>query len=92
MKMSVIKIEKPSSEKLEELNVNSWPIWEKEVSKFDWYYDTDETCYLLKGKVTVTTQDGQSVNFGAGDLVVFPKGLGCIWDIQEPVKKHYKLG
>lgn len=89
--MSEIKIEKPSKEKLEELNVSSWPIWEKEVSKFDWHYDTQETCYLLKGKVRVTAKDGQGVNFGPGDLVVFPEGLSCVWDIQEPVKKHYKF-
>jgi hypothetical protein len=24
-----------------------------------------------------------------GDFVRFPKGLSCIWDIEEPVKKHY---
>jgi len=90
--MAEIKIEKPGEEKLKELGVSSWPIWEKEVSKFDWYYDDKETCYLLKGKVTVTTKDGKNVNFGAGDFVVFPKGLSCVWDIQEPVKKHYNFG
>ncbi len=90
--MSEIKVERLSEEKLKELNISSWPIWGKEVSKFDWHYDDKETCYLLKGKVTVTAKDGQSVNFGAGDLVVFPKGLSCVWDIREAVKKHYKFG
>jgi len=90
--MSEIKIEKPSEEKLKSMGVSGWPIWEKETSKFDWHYDDTETCYLLNGKVTVTTKDGKSVNFGAGDLVVFPKGLSCVWDIQEPVKKHYNFG
>ncbi len=68
-----------------------WPIWEKEASCFDWHYDTDETCYLLKGRVAVSTPDGSKVQFGAGDMVYFPKGLSCVWDITEPVKKHYKL-
>ena len=90
--MTEIKIERPSQEKLKEMIVFSWPIWEKEVSKFDWYYDEQETCYLLKGKVTVTAKDGKSVNFGTGDLVVFPKGLDCVWDIKEPVRKHYNFG
>ncbi|MBU3933088.1 MAG: cupin domain-containing protein, partial [Candidatus Omnitrophica bacterium] len=54
--------------------------------------DEQETCFLLKGKVTVTTKDGKSVNFGVGDLVAFPKGLSCVWNIQEAVKKHYKFG
>ena len=90
--MAEIKVEKPSEETLKKLGVSGWPIWEKEVSKFDWYYDEQETCYLLKGKVTVTAKDGKAVNFGAGDFVVFPKGLSCVWDIKEPVKKHYNFG
>ena len=90
--MSEIKIEKPNKEKLEQMGVSGWPIWEKEASKFDWHYDDTETCYLLQGKVTVTAKDGKSVNFGAGDLVVFPKGLSCVWDIKEPVRKHYNFG
>ena len=91
-KVPEIKIEKPSEEKLKKMGVSGWPIWEKEISKFDWHYDDKETCYLLKGKVIVITKDGKSVDFGAGDLVVFPKGLNCVWDIKEPVRKHYNFG
>jgi len=90
--VSEIKIEKPTEEKLKELGVLDWPIWEKEISKFDWHYDDKETCYLLEGKVTVIPEGGQAVNFGAGDLVVFPKGMSCVWDIQGPVRKHYNFG
>ncbi len=84
-----IKVEKPSDDILDEMNVFNWPIWEKEVSKFDWSYDSEEICYLLKGKVVVTPENGDPVEFGAGDLVTFPKGLKCVWDIKEDVKKHY---
>ena len=35
--------------------VYEWPIREKEASRFDWHYDTDETCYLLEGRVEVYT-------------------------------------
>ena len=91
--MADIKIEKnPSKEKLEEMGVFSWPIWEKEPSRFDWSYDSQEICYLLEGKVKVEAEDGEAVEFGAGDLVTFPAGLKCVWDISEAVKKHYKLG
>ncbi len=86
-----IKVEKPSQEKLEELGVKNWPIWEKEISEFDWYYSDKETCYLLEGEVIVKTDDGE-VKFGKGDMVVFPKGLSCTWKIIKPVKKHYKFG
>jgi hypothetical protein len=91
--MAEIKIERNIDKKrLEEKGVFSWPIWEKEPSRFSWHYSSQEVCYLLQGKVKVETEDGQSVEFGAGDFVVFPKGLSCVWNISEAVKKHYYLG
>ena len=89
--MSEIRIEKPQQKKLDQMGVFSWPIWEKEVSCFDWLYDQTEVCYLLKGKVIVKTEEGKEVEFGTGDLVTFPKGLSCVWDIREPVRKHYNF-
>ncbi len=89
--MKEIKVEQPDQEKLEKLGVKTWPIWEKEVSEFDWYYDQKEVCYLLTGQVTVETKN-EKVSFGQGDLVTFPEGLECIWKIKKDVKKHYKMG
>ncbi|MCM8790351.1 MAG: cupin domain-containing protein [Candidatus Omnitrophica bacterium] len=86
-----IKIERLSDAELKKMGVFSWPIWEKEVSRFDWQYDSQEQCYFLNGKVTVETRDGRSVTFGKGDFVTFPKGLACTWDVKEPVKKHYNF-
>ena len=86
-----IKIQKLTVEELKKKGVFTWPVWEKEVSMFDWFYDEMEECYFLQGKVTVKTKDGEKVNFGKGDFVTFPKGLSCAWDIQEPVKKHYNF-
>ena len=85
-----IEINKPDASELENRGVKSWPIWEKEVSRFDWHYDSIEECYLLEGKVIVETEKGQ-VEFGKGDFVTFPKGLSCIWDVKEPVRKHYNF-
>jgi hypothetical protein len=86
-----IKVEIPLQRMLEERKVRSWPIWEKEVSRFDWHYDSTEECYLLEGKVVVETRDGNRVEFGKGDFVTFPKGLSCIWNVQELVRKHYNI-
>jgi uncharacterized cupin superfamily protein len=86
-----IDIQKPDKQDLEKRGVLSWPIWEKEVSRFDWHYDSIEECYLLAGRVVVETEDGGKVEFGKGDLVTFPRGLSCVWDIREPVRKHYHL-
>ena len=86
-----IEIEKLNKTTHEERHLDSWPIWEKEVSRFDWYYDAAEECYLLEGRVIVEPEGGEPVEFGKGDFVRFPKGLACVWDIKEPVKKHYHL-
>lgn len=86
-----IDVKKPKDEELKKNGVFSWPIWKKEVSRFDWSYSDTEECYLLEGQVTVETSDGNKVEFGAGDFVTFPKGLSCTWDIKKPVKKHYNF-
>jgi uncharacterized cupin superfamily protein len=83
-----IRIEKLDAEEIERRGIRSWPVWEKEVSRFDWFYDRSEECLLLEGRVTVETENG-SVSFGAGDFVTFPRGLRCVWDIKEAVRKHY---
>lgn len=86
-----VKVEKNLSEiRLKNLGVYEWPIWQKEVSEFDWFYDEQETCYIIEGKAEVETQEG-AVSFEKGDLVTFPQGLNCKWKIIEEVKKHYTL-
>ncbi|MBD2457036.1 cupin domain-containing protein [Nostoc sp. FACHB-87] len=85
-----IKIEhQPSQEYLNNLGVFTWEIWEKEVSQFPWTYDTEETCYFLTGDVIVTPDGGQAVQMGKGDLVTFPAGMSCTWEIISNVRKHY---
>ena len=83
--------QQPSEEELRKRNVSQWPTWAKEVSRFDWHYDQTEECYLLEGKVVVEGEDGRSYEFGKGDFVTFRQGLSCVWDIKEPVRKHYNF-
>ena len=90
--MSEIRVEKPDAARLEELGVKSWGIWEKGASSFPWHYDEKETCYILDGEVTVTPEGGEPVSFGVGDLVTFPEGMDCTWQITKDVRKHYKFG
>jgi len=83
------KVRKPTKRELEK--AKSWPIWEKEESKFPWEYDQQETCLIIEGKAVVDTQEGE-VKFRAGDYVVFPKGLKCTWEIKKKIRKHYNFG
>ena len=86
--MSEIQVTKPSDEQIAE--ATQWPTWSCDVSTFDWHYDQQETCYVLAGEVTVTA-GGEQVSFGPGDMVVFPRGMDCVWKVTAPVKKHYKF-
>lgn len=89
--LSGITVEKSDPKKVQALGAKQWPIWTKEPSTFDWHYDEKEVCVILEGAVTVKTGDGE-ISFGGGDLVVFPKGLDCVWNVKKTVRKHYKFG
>ena len=82
----------PSRDRLADLGVLEWPIWQKEASTFPWTYDESETCYFLAGDVVVTPEGGSPVTMGQGDLVRFPAGMSCTWEIRTAVKKHYTFG
>ena len=87
-----IMVEKVNAAKLSALDVNSWPTWSKEVSTFPWSYNSQEIAYILEGEVTVTPKNGgNAVSFGVGDLVTFPAGLSCIWEVKKALRKHYQF-
>lgn len=85
-----IIVEKPTQQELDNLGVFTWPIWEKEPSKFPWHYDEKEVCYFLQGRVVIETKNDK-ITFGKGDLVTFPSGLDCTWHVIEAVRKHYQF-
>lgn len=91
--MTAIRIiENPTEGQLDELGVRDWPTWSAEVSTFPWIYDEPETCYFLEGDVLVTPEGGDPVQVGKGQLVTFPAGMSCTWQVRMPVHKHYRFG
>jgi hypothetical protein len=88
--MPKIVVRSLSEEEIKQKEIRNWPIWEKEVSRFDWSYDADEECLILEGRFNVETDEG-IFSFGPGDFILFPQGLSCIWDITENVRKHYNF-
>ncbi|CAN1302696.1 hypothetical protein LINPERPRIM_LOCUS25580 [Linum perenne] len=85
-------VRNPPESKLSDLGVRSWPKWGCPPSKFPWTYSSRETCYLLQGKVKVYPQGSdEGVEITAGDLVEFPNGMTCTWDVSVAVDKHYKF-
>ena len=88
--MGKIIIEKLSEEIIDSKGIRNWPIWEKEISRFDWQYDGDEECLILEGEVKVETEEGTYI-IKPRDFVTFKNGLKCVWDIKSPIKKHYNF-
>ncbi|XP_060181278.1 uncharacterized protein LOC132610888 [Lycium barbarum] len=92
--LKIIVQKNPSESQLSELGIKSWPKWGCSPGKYQLKFDAEETCYLLRGKVKVypkNTTETSSVEFGAGDLVIIPKGLSCTWDVFVAIDKHYKF-
>ncbi|OHB58148.1 MAG: hypothetical protein A2Y12_07745 [Planctomycetes bacterium GWF2_42_9] len=83
-------VRKPTEAEVKECK--TWPIWTCGKSTFDWDYTQTETCLILEGQVTVKDRPGNGqVSFQAGDLVIFPTGLKCTWEVSEAVRKHYNF-
>ncbi|HQR51200.1 MAG TPA: cupin domain-containing protein [Methylophilaceae bacterium] len=90
--MSDIIIEhKPNKTRLDALDVFQWPTWSKEVSVFPWVFHEQEIAWILEGECVITPENGAPVKFGKGDLVTFPAGLKCNWEVRQPLHKHYHL-
>jgi hypothetical protein len=88
--MTKIIIEKLSEAEIVKRDIKSWPIWTKEVSQFEWFYDSEEECLILEGEFVVHTDEGD-FTVKPGDFVTFKKGLKCVWDVKKPIRKHYNF-
>lgn len=80
----------PTPEKLKELGVASWNIWDCPPSSFPLDFEMTEKAYVLEGEFHVTPAGGEVVVIKAGDFVEFPKGLKSQWKVVKQLKKHYK--
>jgi uncharacterized protein len=87
--VGTIRIARPSAQQLEALGIDTWSRWSCEASTFEWTYEADESAYILEGRVRVHVPHGEPVELGRGDLVTFPAGLNCTWEVIEPVRKVY---
>ena len=72
--------------------IKNWPIWECKPSNFLWNYNEREICLIIEGEANIKTEAGEYYFIQSGDLVQFPKGLSCEWQIIKTIKKHFRLG
>jgi len=66
-------------------------VWECTPGPSYWTLETNETVYILSGRMTVTPDGGQPQDVGPGDTAVFPRGWRGTWQIHETIRKLYVL-
>jgi len=62
-------------------------LWECTAGKFEWFYDIDETIYIVEGGVTVSDDHTPPRRLGPGDVVFFPNGSRAHWHVESYVRK-----
>ncbi len=62
-------------------------LWDCTAGRFNWFYDVDETLYIIEGSVIVKNPAGVSRRITAGDNVFFPAGSHAEWTVETYVRK-----
>lgn len=68
-------------------NLASTHMWDCTAGRFNWYYKSDETIYVLEGSVVVQDEAGLSQRLGAGDTFLFPAGSRFHWTVPHHIRK-----
>jgi uncharacterized protein len=91
-------LEEATGEEMQTAGLTLWEegeqssgIWECTAGPSHWTLETHEFVHLLTGRMTVTPDGGESVELGAGDTMLFPKGWSGTWDIAETLRKVYVI-
>src|SRR5579871_1047996 len=62
-------------------------VWDCTAGRFNWFYDEDETVYIMQGSVTIRRGDGTVVTLQPGDLAFFHQGSSAEWTVDRYVRK-----
>ena len=62
-------------------------IWDCTAGRFNWFYDVDETIYVIEGGVVVKDHGGTPRRLGAGDTIFFPAGARAEWHVEDYIRK-----
>jgi uncharacterized cupin superfamily protein len=62
-------------------------IWDCTAGRFNWFYDIDETLYVIEGGVVVKDTAGASRRLSVGDTIFFPAGSRAEWLVENYVRK-----
>ena len=82
------RYQKEIEEKKVKDTIKGWNAWSCEPSTFDWEYEEKETAYVFEGEVRVKSA-AETAEIKGGQLVQFPKGMKCTWEVIKPIRKVY---
>jgi uncharacterized cupin superfamily protein len=52
-------------------------------------HPVDEACFIVRGSVTLTDNEGRSETFGAGEAFLLPRGFTGTWEQSEDFAKLF---
>jgi uncharacterized cupin superfamily protein len=62
-------------------------IWDCTAGRFNWFYDVDETIYVIEGGVIVKDPAGTARRLSVGDTIFFPAGARAEWHVEKYIRK-----
>jgi uncharacterized protein len=62
-------------------------IWDCTAGRFNWFYEVDETIYVIEGGVVLTDGTGTARRLCAGDTIFFPAGVHAEWYVENYIRK-----
>jgi uncharacterized protein len=65
----------------------SW-VWDCTAGRFNWYFEADETMYVIEGEVIIKTEGQEPRSLRAGHAALFYAGTRAEWYVPEYVRKH----
>src|ERR1700679_2991119 len=67
-------------------NASSY-IWDCTAGRFNWFYEADETIYVIEGGVTLRDGAGAAGCVCAGDTIFFPAGAHAESHVENYIRK-----
>src|ERR1700721_4426374 len=62
-------------------------IWDGTAGRFNWFYEVDETIYVIEGGVVLRDRTGTARRLCAGDTIFFPAGAHAEWHVENYIRK-----
>ena len=62
-------------------------VWDCSAGRFNWFYDIDETVYVLEGSAHIKNASGETTLVSAGDTILFRAGSRAEWTVDQYIRK-----